>query len=690
MEERETAPQSASAPLLDEEVAVDEFQATVEAQLARHSSSVRALELPESDQDITLQNVKRELSPGRDEESAERELLPGIETVIDLTGEDEAVQQEEHRGSSTDSAPPARNSIPAPADQLQVFQHNPSEVSLRPGMLVEINEIRQLYHAAFLMIQYIIDTPDGIVLRGLPLTRTRFLRGQLPRYRNEVCLVLQIDENDHRDDMLQAAVDVPVTDVIRERELHITNEDFPIHRFGGVFHSIEDIENKALLACRWKYRLLYKSTAARKARQLPCHYVLTHLRAEDILDAQLQVSDTTRLNRWRGNKVRGGSYNVNTRKDLEAIEDLESDGGTEVAWIKKDQGQRYTMGDMFSGAGGTSLGAQQAGLHIRVACDNAQHACATHRRNFPETDLREEDIWKFISEDLTWGGKGDYVDVLHLSPPCQFWSPAHTVSGQNDDANIAVLFSCHELIKKLKPRIFTLEQTFGILHPRFEHYFNALLHGFTQYSYSVRWRVIDLLEWGLPSRRNRLVMIGACPGEKLPTFPASTHARNPPPGSGLKPFTTVKDAMKLIPPNATMHEKKHVRFKDHWDPSIPLARCITTHGGFGNYHYSGRRDFTNRELATMNGFPAWYEFHPQNVKKQIGNAFPARVVRVLYSHLLKWLEDEDRVMPVEEQSRFEEESEYEVVETDVEDDLEYLGQAVKERKNSASRGTIVL
>lgn len=552
-----------------------------------------------------------------------------------------------------------------------------------PGMVVEINEISHLYHAAFLKIQYIIETPEGVVLRGLPLTRTRFLRGQLPRYRNEVCLVLQIDEDDHRDDYIQAAVDVPITDIIRKRRMNATNEDFPINRFDGVFHSIEDIENNALLACRWKYRLLYKSTAARKARQLPCQYVLSHLGADDVSTGRLQVSDTTRLNRWRGSKVRGGSYNINTRKDLEAVEDLEAVGDAGTQTISKVSGQRYTMGDMFSGAGGTSLGAQQSGLHIRVACDKDQHACATHRRNFPEADLREEDIWRFIREDLTWGGKSDYVDVLHLSPPCQFWSPAHTVSGQNDDANIAVLFSCHELIKKLKPRIFTLEQTFGILHPRFEHYFNALLHGFTQYSYSVRWKVVDLLEWGLPSRRNRLIMIGACPGEKLPTFPASTHAKKPAPGSTLKPFTTVMDAMRLISPDATMHDKKHIRYKQPWDPSIPLARCITTHGGYGNYHYSGRRDFTLRELATMNGFPVWYQFHPQNAKRQIGNAFPPRVVRVLYEHLLKWLENEDHVTPVEKQSSVEEEPEYEVVETDVEDDLEYLGQAVKERKNSA-------
>jgi hypothetical protein len=128
--------------------------------------------------------------------------------------------------------------------------------------------------------------------------------------------------------------------------------------------------------------------------------------------------------------------------------------------------------------------------------------------------------------------------------------------------------------------------------------------------------------------------------------------------------------LRRIPPDASLHDKRKRLNKMPWNPNIPLARTITTHGGYGNYHPSGKRDFTLREYAIMNGFPARYEFFETNAKTQIGNAFPPNVVKVLFDHLRKWLEDEDRVHPVEEQAVTLEEPEYDIVEllSDDEDD----------------------
>ncbi len=101
------------------------------------------------------------------------------------------------------------------------------------------------------------------------------------------------------------------------------------------------------------------------------------------------------------------------------------------------------------------------------------------------------------------------VDILHLSPPCQVWSRVHTRPGQNDDMNLASLFGITGLIKKIKPRIATLEQTFGIMDARFEQPFNSLVHAFTCLEYSVSWQVVKLQELGLPQSRQRLIMIAA-------------------------------------------------------------------------------------------------------------------------------------------------------------------------------------
>src|SRR5690606_15701466 len=75
-----------------------------------------------------------------------------------------------------------------------------------------------------------------------------------------------------------------------------------------------------------------------------------------------------------------------------------------------------------------------------------------------------------------------------------------------------------------------------------------------------------------------------------------------------------------------------------------LPRCITTSGG-QNYHFSGTRDFTLRELATLQGFPAYHAFEGPYIKKQIGNAFPPVVAEHLFRHVQKWLLDEDGMAP---------------------------------------------
>lgn len=61
-------------------------------------------------------------------------------------------------------------------------------------------------------------------------------------------------------------------------------------------------------------------------------------------------------------------------------------------------------------------------------------------------------------------------------------------------------------------------------------------------------------------------------------------------------------------------------------------------------HYNGQRDFTPRELATLQGFPLHHEFvgSRTDVKKQIGNAFPASVAKVFFENIRKFLERQDR------------------------------------------------
>lgn len=158
----------------------------------------------------------------------------------------------------------------------------------------------------------------------------------------------------------------------------------------------------------------------------------------------------------------------------------------------------YTLGDCFCGA-------IQANLRIAWAFDSNTHACSSYALNNPHTTL-----YPYWAHDFCCSltSRTFKVDICHLSPPCQFFSDAHTIMGKDDDMNTASLFAISELIKKCTPRVVTLEQTSGLLR-RHEIYFNAVVLMFTALGFSVRWRVLNCADYGVPQRRMRVFVIAS-------------------------------------------------------------------------------------------------------------------------------------------------------------------------------------
>jgi DNA (cytosine-5)-methyltransferase 1 len=148
-----------------------------------------------------------------------------------------------------------------------------------------------------------------------------------------------------------------------------------------------------------------------------------------------------------------------------------------------------------------------AGLRVVWGLDFSPNAAKTWRHNFPQGRMYQ--IWANELCALPDGEGKLIVDVLHLSPPCQVWSPAHTTPGQDDEMNFASLYAVQELIAKARPRIVTLEQTFGIIHERFRLPFNSLIRMFTDHNFSVSWQILELERLGLPQRRKRLIIVAA-------------------------------------------------------------------------------------------------------------------------------------------------------------------------------------
>ena len=87
---------------------------------------------------------------------------------------------------------------------------------------------------------------------------------------------------------------------------------------------------------------------------------------------------------------------------------------------------------------------------------------------------------------------------------------ARTREGQNDQANYEALWTVGPILELVKPRVFTIEQTYGLMtKTKHNREFRNLLNMILNAGYDVRYKLEDLSVLGVPQRRKRLLMIGA-------------------------------------------------------------------------------------------------------------------------------------------------------------------------------------
>ncbi|KAG5750990.1 hypothetical protein H9Q69_002896 [Fusarium xylarioides] len=480
-------------------------------------------------------------------------------------------------------------------DEVELKSIRTLNTTIQSGSFLEVRPfLSGKYLVEFILVKILVRcrSTNAIKIRGTPFLRNRSALAKLQKKPNEVCMLICRDDDTNNEE---------ATDISTSQKLEVCY-------------------------------------AGQGSRRKQVEESLVRIDPSEVSRREYRISNEILRNRWRGTTAKGGSWNPFSSGHLI---DLESERPNEE---DRSHGQRYTIFDSCSGAGGVSRGALMAGFKVRYALDKAPEVWDTYQANFPETELFTMSLDQFLSSPQTSHMR---VDVLHFSPPCQFFSPAHTHASEHDDANIFALYGCNQLLKKLRPRIITVEQTFGLTHDRHEEYFNGFLGDFTQHGYSIRWRVIRLCTWGAAQDRRRLIIIAAAPGERLPTFPQATHSQEG--GNGLLPYNSIGKALRSIRAGDDLHDLDNVHYFDPprapYDPER-LAGTITT-GGSDFYYPDGSRKLTLRECASLQGFPKSHQFlgTKTSIKRQIGNAFPPNTVRVLYKHLEQWLLNEDRMKP---------------------------------------------
>ena len=226
--------------------------------------------------------------------------------------------------------------------------------------------------------------------------------------------------------------------------------------------------------------------------------------------------------------------------------------------------RRPVVIDLFAGAGGLSLGFEQAGFDVFAAVEYDPVHCAVHEFNAPLTEIVCADASKLSPGRLfdaaeagaARHGRSDWdgeIDAIVGGPPCQGFS---TIGKRLiDDTRNRLVFDFFRLVSALKPRYFVMENVPGMVAGGHSAILDRFIEEFEGIGYRAVPKVLSAADFGVPQLRRRLIVMGSRgdqveashPEPKVNRVPKVPGARVSQPISGLPTGPTVWDAVGDLP-----------------------------------------------------------------------------------------------------------------------------------------------
>lgn len=172
--------------------------------------------------------------------------------------------------------------------------------------------------------------------------------------------------------------------------------------------------------------------------------------------------------------------------------------------------------DLFSGAGGMSLGLVQAGMRVIFGADFDPDALETHAHHFAGMsvgwDLGDPERIKEVGEIL----RAVNIDVIAGGPPCQPFSKAGRSimrylvqhgAREPHDRRRDLWQSYLDIVQIAQPRAVIMENVPDMALDREMFILRSMVRRLEDWGYSVQERVVDTYRYGVPQFRQRLILI---------------------------------------------------------------------------------------------------------------------------------------------------------------------------------------
>lgn len=354
--------------------------------------------------------------------------------------------------------------------------------------------------------------------------------------------------------------------------------------------------------------------------------------------------------------------------------------------------------DIFSGAGGLSLGAEMAGIKISTAIEINKSAAQTFLRNHKGAVVLQNDIQQLDPKSLH--RENNPIFVIMGGPPCQGFSLSNTRTRNMDNQKNFLFLEFVRFVKEIRPEWFVMENVWGLTNINegktqtlIEECFRAI-EGYENISSSILWAS----DYGVPQNRNRFFMVGNRLGidfqfpkkqgtkitvaEAISDLPSLQNGEMLDEASYTQTFDKASPYAQLMRKGSDMARQNYVsrnndlvieRYKyigqgQNWR-AIPdflmqnyadKGRC---HSGIykrlradqpsvviSNYRKSmlihpwEDRGISVREAARLQSFPDTFIFEGplMHIQQQIGNAVPPLLAKAVFQQIIKQTKEHEQ------------------------------------------------
>ena len=306
--------------------------------------------------------------------------------------------------------------------------------------------------------------------------------------------------------------------------------------------------------------------------------------------------------------------------------------------------------DLFCGIGGFRQAMNEACyendlISNCVFSSDIDLACQlSYEENFGERPFG--DITKVDEKDIP-----DH-DILLAGFPCQPFS----IIGQRkgfEDTRGTLFFDIARILKEKQPKAFILENVKQLVGHNKGQTLKVILNTLRELGYHVQYAVLNALDYGLPQKRERVIIVGHCQ-PILFSFP--------PPKRPFKPLSEILerkvDKKRYV--SDYILEKRQNKHKSAYKLSIwhenksgnicsyPYSCALRSGASYNYLLVNGERRLTPREMFRLQGFPDSYKIvvNDTQARKQAGNAVPVHLVKAVIARLLPYVAKTMDMTPV--------------------------------------------